>query len=283
MDWDNPMVRLISADIDLLDEADLAAASDVALEGENPYQISDWRFPKDYPAADTTDISQWRWEFLRRHPRYRQVWQAYLADLSTWNEKNEQGYSKSERIANRFGLRALISPANQYDPAVWMGMIDACQVAFIDGYYASKMTQEAIERRYCVVSIDPMGPLDDQLALIKKRILMLRKYHRPDKRWVNREHWQLYLRLLDAKDESHKVLVKKNEKVKATYTDILKLLGEEALHTEINDEEKVKTLFEQAEKLRDQFLFSSPHVAEKPRETSIPFQVRIVKDSSCQE
>jgi hypothetical protein len=52
--------------------------------------MPDWRNPQDYDFTSKLSADQWAWEFLRRNPRYREEWQAFI---STWHAL-EQAYGK---------------------------------------------------------------------------------------------------------------------------------------------------------------------------------------------
>lgn len=89
----------------------------------NRWGIPDWRDPRPYEDTAGWDDHQWRWEFLRRHDRYRADFEAVAAAERTrivWGPKNDlamlaQGYGECvlEGNANLFTQKEL------NDPALW--------------------------------------------------------------------------------------------------------------------------------------------------------------------
>ena len=49
----------------------------VDLNGQNPWNLPDWKDASQYPKGDEVEDGDWRWEFIRRHHDYRKTWLAY--------------------------------------------------------------------------------------------------------------------------------------------------------------------------------------------------------------
>jgi Family of unknown function (DUF6499) len=52
-----------------------------------------WRSAADYPHPGGTSLGQWAWEFLRRNPRYRADWHAYV--------------NRCESLRAKYGIEAI--------------------------------------------------------------------------------------------------------------------------------------------------------------------------------
>lgn len=65
----------------------------------NPWNVPDWRNPKEYPKPEELSYTLWRWEFLRRREDYRQDWESfanpsYQWDLSKASDPSHETYQK---------------------------------------------------------------------------------------------------------------------------------------------------------------------------------------------
>jgi hypothetical protein len=211
--------------------------------------IPDWRDPTAYPNPDDLSIFDWRWEFLRRNPDYRE---AYNRPETAFEDE-----SKSRFFERAYLLRTPVDPrlpVKKY--------IETISGIFHSGYFdnfvgsgnlSSKYAHKSeINRILCHSSdhdiffrCDPLKPLEVQfeaflkIASASQRSLK-KKLLRPRMR---KDRWPLYLRVLDALD------------CQATYSEIAQVC---LPHQEqFGAARAAYDLAKQARKLRDDWPFAS--------------------------
>lgn len=168
--------------------------------------IPDWTRSEDYPNPVQTSDLQWRWEFQRRHPDYRQKWETVSSD------------PKNQPIANYFGNRTVLDPISKQvqvmkvliDPACSMTE-DAVQTGHTLGTmfcdHGFIVTYDHPELRYCSKALvdyrfSLAEPLRPQIEKAESVLREAQEKHCGTKNTTrpSRELWPLYLRVLDARE-----------------------------------------------------------------------------------
>jgi hypothetical protein len=173
-----------------------------------------WRDGGAYPECDTTPLSGWRWQFLRRRQDYREDWllhfdRAYrhliaafagspLSEgMLSWEDHFSRAVSVPE-IADKYGTRSiLLDPAIEYlSPGLFRprgGILRA----------ASKTAFQEYEHEMIMPYLfDLKEPLAGQLKAAEVHLGRLRDELGmvPEGRRRQVRKWPLYLRVLDARD-----------------------------------------------------------------------------------
>lgn len=200
-----------------------------AVEIRTRWGLPDWTLPQDYPDK-ITDL-EWRWEFLRRRPDYRQVWEETKSDAvtETYGEHKvqvtgEHGDWDSARL--RFGVMFIYDPTSRMSDFVLSRAGVFCPLHGMDrarsaadtlrimrSIYESKnyhqAFQESVSRKFDLASrgiveyrFNLARPLEPQIkdARIDLRRMQKERYGDKATQRPSRELWPLYLRVLDARE-----------------------------------------------------------------------------------
>ena len=190
--------------------------------------VPDWRDERPYIATHKLTASQWRWEFIRRRPSYREDWVRWFWKGREDVERNKvrllrdkPGWSKdealetvmpldeahTERVDKGMSSYTLKDPSRQF--CYWQ-LDDAV-------YYTELIERQRPPKRPRPPSISPedwrsygLGhwqfdltkPLPAQFAKAKTNLTKIQNYlyGKQNKLKPRRDLWPLYLRALDAKD-----------------------------------------------------------------------------------
>ena len=195
-------------------------------EIQSRWGIPDWTRAENYPEK-MTDL-EWRWEFLRRHPDYRNAWLEWRGKrrnkwpLPVMGEGADITYvltDNMDEIRTRFGVSVL------YDPRVSMSedvisragifytrpvSVDHESLVRLGAALAARhdSVEEAIRRvhqdsdGFVDYRFNITEPLEPQLKKARA-YLSLEQSERHGKKNAyrpSRELWPLYLRVLDARE-----------------------------------------------------------------------------------
>ena len=193
--------------------------------------VPDWRDERAYFATHDLTDRQWRWEFMRRRPLYREDWVRWFWQTREFVEKNEArflrevpGWSKDKALelvhpddfierCSKGVSGKIKDPSRQYSD--W-------QLQYAPGYVEPKAPRRGPKRarprrprglRYIAAHdrrfyesgdwpYDLTQPLPPQFANAKAYLARIQKelYGKQNTPKPRRALWPLYLRALDAKD-----------------------------------------------------------------------------------
>ncbi len=199
---------------------------DTPLPSSNPFNVKDWSNPECYPAPEELTLAQWRWEFLRRHNRYREFWGLTQQLISNgWETEPELDYH-----LGTFFLNKLVDPALEardgelhffayrYHMARWLPApnsgFDPEQAL---GLPSTEMSLEhfieevSYDEDILLVAIRVQRPLKPQFSAVSQLIETRRRARgvtsdssslEPSDIRLRPEKYRDYLRVLDARDEA---------------------------------------------------------------------------------
>lgn len=204
-----------------------------ARERSAPAWLPDWRNASLYP-TQLTD-SEWRWQFLRRHPEYQSLWDQkcdpqdiYTIFLdgrnTTTNDPERAEFLRRQHPsvqtlralylpdASRFGVRCVLDPALESIPTslvrgFWIvtEQLDALEFGamFARGRPSTSQWErwEKARQHMVAVVIDLRLDIDQQIASRRSTLSFRQGELRPPAR-IQRKHrklWSTYLRVLDAR------------------------------------------------------------------------------------
>lgn len=183
-------------------------------EDANIWGLPDWRQFEAYPKTEST-MRIWWWEFIRRRPQYRTLWQTAIAkreisesdtvisDDFEWLRFNYQmttildpckQFTDFDLMCHRFPSNYLQSRPQTYE---WRGFdddqLDSIQKA--SEYKARLETEHSIVR----YTFDLTKPIEPQLAKAK---IMLQSHQGNDIKIPKHRtyNWPNFLRVLDARE-----------------------------------------------------------------------------------
>jgi len=195
--------------------------------------VPDWRDEEAYFATHDLTDRQWRWEFMRRRPLYREDWVRWFWQQREFVEKNEARFrrelgldwSKDKALEtvmpDDFRERCLTGTSGWIkDPSRQFSDWDLQQFGVGRGEPKApprgpkrartplswgRDDFAARERRYYesgVWCFDLTQPLPPQFAIAKAYLakIQVKLYGKQNTPKPRRAHWPLYLRALDAKD-----------------------------------------------------------------------------------
>ena len=204
-----------------------------------PTWLPDWKDASQYPDPKTTSLRQWAWEFLRRNPEYQKLWSELIEpfydpqDGFDTDEAMKAAHKATkkdlqERRANihikytsnghvirsglaimkeQFGIMGGLAPS----PSHKDGRSLLLEEMFIGSRHRPKnwpsdqpyTIQAEIPEGIVVVWFDVTRPIEDQLLraqkLLKGEATYFGKGKSASKTRNRKEHYQNYLRILDAK------------------------------------------------------------------------------------
>lgn len=190
--------------------------------------VPDWRDAAAYPATgDALTIREWWWQFTRRRPDYRQLWQRLWPELQNFVEANsewcrvlteDEGSLNSaietrwarvhlagylHELRTRFRLKGLADPriGDRNDDQLRHLHYAEDRAAAVE-YYSLEAVREDQQDGFVLYRFNLDRPIDEQLEDAKKYLSDMQR-HAKGKAVEWRRHrskWPLYLRALDAKD-----------------------------------------------------------------------------------
>jgi hypothetical protein len=182
-----------------------------------PDWLPDWTDIKKYPNPKNTDSRVWTWEFLRRNTKYQQLYSELATLPPSIPRRDDSVYKISERLEKEFGVLIPASPSmTSSDPLFdrqpqfithgrrWMKPPDWPEDA--DPYVVDETCQSLTE---VLIEFDLRWSLQSQLISAKaflnaytEKLESLGILEKPTHR-MKPEHFQNYLRLLDADVTGH--------------------------------------------------------------------------------
>jgi hypothetical protein len=204
-----------------------------AAEIQARWGIPNWTRAEDYPAK-MTDL-EWRWEFLRRRPGYRDLWDYYKRRGQVLLPIDGTGASwvlpaevTAESLRLAFGMRVMYDPrvrmsddflsretvfdssyGHPHENLAWLDFDSGAREALRDPARAEQRVSElqkvaALRSAAGIIGFEfnisrPLGPqiewARDSLLRYQERFRGKKNTFRP-----SRELWSVYLRVLDARD-----------------------------------------------------------------------------------
>jgi hypothetical protein len=172
---------------------------------------TDWWDTEHYPGPQT-HISQWAWEFLRRNPEYRRLWDEKVLpfyNATTGEFDLDTAWAFERAAVTRAGGTAIVSPIEQLREQ--FGTCgDPRQNRRIPGFnlpgavYSASGWAQANWKGADKISMgfDLEFPLNEQISRAKFILgrLQKRAEHRRETRLRDPQLYRSYLRILDAKD-----------------------------------------------------------------------------------
>jgi len=185
--------------------------------------IPNWRDKNAYPQRfDDIYEKNWRWEFLRRYPKYRQAWERGIPDIYTTNHGDFDDVIRnpapddSETCRTAFRLNRLLNPwGDQRIPNVPRMMVDVATGALTinPGDMEDDRGDDFVT--VCFDLNRPLNPQFDhayrhlkfQQEELKGELIIFRQH---------RDKWPRHIRVIDAFDQG------------ATPTEVYSQFAEEA-------------------------------------------------------
>ena len=186
--------------------------------------VPDWRDERAYFATRDLTDRQWRWEFMRRRPSYREDWVRCFWQKREWVEKNEAmlrrdhilvglDWSKDKSLEVAYpddfiercakGVSGHIKdPSRQFsdwDLQYGVGRVEPKAQPRRPREIGARDRRLPVTRGW---DIDVSQPLPPQFAAAKVYLARIQKelYGKQNTPKPRRAQWPLYLRALDAKD-----------------------------------------------------------------------------------
>jgi hypothetical protein len=170
--------------------------------------LPDWRTGAGYPDPDKTSLALWAWEFLRRNPRYRADYVAYVqakaGDFAPLRERLKVDLLPDEwsaALARKWGL-PIGEPPDPSQP--WQGRLEPWWPSSPDVKVIVNDTKRRNRTLNPALEFDISFPIEPQLESARKILLdaqqsLRRKgslYKRPER--ARTEQFVDCLRILDA-------------------------------------------------------------------------------------
>jgi hypothetical protein len=187
-----------------------------------------WQNPAEYPDPELAPPERWAWEFLRRNPDYQADYRR-LCDEGRFyavpGEANDIPYSElglrvptngaeafealaikktsplARKLEQKWGVKPIASP-EAADAWKWLSM--APGVVQLLGAHTDHLPHPPLKQTEILVKIDAAGPIDDQLKTATHLLKLYRDGFKikPYGERERRHLWALYLRLLDARQQT---------------------------------------------------------------------------------
>lgn len=187
--------------------------------------LPDWTKPGDYP-SEATDY-QWRWEFLRRRPDYREEWDQWEGFFQREQEGIVYAITDEPILMElKFGVSVIYDPRQQLDAGKVRHLFNAAEpgvspVRFsaddirrgaelagnpgeleIQIEWRQEMEKACRAAGLTAYHFNIRKPLGPQITKAHEQLLCLQEeLHRKENTpRPSRELWPTYLRVLDARD-----------------------------------------------------------------------------------
>jgi hypothetical protein len=245
----------------------------MAVDARSRWGLPDWTAGCLYPEPDETTDDVWRWEFLRRHPDYRNAWSTWSAVKIEQEGQLEFAPADDDyhAVQTRFGVRAIIDPTRSLTDdvlkshCVFLGAYGGVSWSYLHGWLMPPqffvresghlMLQPEPGRRRDFDSegaglfdfrFDLSRPIEPQLNLARRELAewQERFFGRKNSPRPRRDNWPLFLRALDARD------------CLATYAEIASIFWPDMWKVEGSarkTEQSARDTHAQAVRLRDNF------------------------------
>lgn len=197
----------------------------------NTWNVPDWRNPDEYPKPEDLSHTLWRWEFLRRHPDYREDWKTHAEASYQWQVEQA---SKETPIRHVPTLDDPVFRANvlylgdriEDDPQLFIHALDRIRKygtwgampnpsIRVPAHFQFKLTFSgclcgpdeynniSLKENEVMFSFDLSSPLLKQVKMVHRLLkhLQVNKFGKELFRKPKKDVWPLYLRTLDARDQ----------------------------------------------------------------------------------
>lgn len=174
----------------------------------------DWLNPLAYPGCDSTTLHEWWWEFTRRRPDYRSLWEGaqaaegqayrYAPDVDAFrlmfgmSVVQDPSAVMSDREVRHWRFPTNYTKSHQQPLAEQWGSADAEKFA-ASVEHRGKVTDDHGHRLYNFDLTQPLGPqierAERHLKIIQEDMFGSIATRRP-----RRANWPNFLRVLDGRD-----------------------------------------------------------------------------------
>jgi len=184
--------------------------------------MPDWRRPEDYAYAAGLSLHEWAWEFARRNPRYRSLWERIKELQASFVSQPARNLEEFQRrwapldieLYESFFMQDVFDPdknGNEVEDLPFFARVDVAPTFFLETLPApNRETQPWLGfPRYVVVRFDLAIPAAVQAEECRKIILGKQKELLKRKRMESipvspkrkpvMTHFVTYIRLLDAR------------------------------------------------------------------------------------
>ncbi len=187
--------------------------------------MPDWKKPEDYEYPDDLDRCGWTWEFLRRNPEYRQEFEKsqklHLPIYDPPKHKGESDNAWMHRViredrdpkqlhpyvyyAIKWRMQPPIHDPENNQPPVFLSPfpVEAHRWDHLSDYYINEADEAPTTQRteYSVLVFDLRRPIKEQLRQARLQLKVREsQVQKSEHRNLQPSQWQIYLRLLDAKE-----------------------------------------------------------------------------------
>lgn len=166
--------------------------------------IPDWTQAEEYPDPAHTSDRQWRWEFERRQPQYRQRWEDVSGDPNRRPVPDVFGVPVVRDPDHKYVMRVLCDPkCSMNDEAIRAAenlrtmYSDHGHIVTYDDPEIRHCSDEFVDYRFSLA--EPLNPQMEKAAMVLREA-QDEKYGTKNTARPSRELWPLYLRALDAKE-----------------------------------------------------------------------------------
>jgi hypothetical protein len=170
--------------------------------------IPDWRDPTAYPDPKKLWLSDWRWEFLRRNPQYREAYDR--PELSVEDESKgryfERVYQLCAPVDPRLSAKqfAKLTEGEIFHSDHFDNFVGTQSLSSKYANHKSEIERILVHSSYADIFFrcDPLKPLEPQFKAFYE---IARRCQRSFKKAIlkpriRKDKWPLYLRVLDARD-----------------------------------------------------------------------------------
>jgi hypothetical protein len=169
-----------------------------------PRWLPDWKDPNNYPDPKNTTSLQWSWQFLRRNVAYQRQWTKVIKPTVNQGKTKREKYSGPIlAFKEKFHIMAL-----DLDPPPSPSENDANDLRFDAAFILYRGPSGGgpihlnlpIEQNEMLVVFNLRRPIAPQLARVERALIEAEKAESQTAKFRRRvNHYQTYLRLLDAK------------------------------------------------------------------------------------
>lgn len=187
---------------------------------KNALGVPNWHDASAYPAADTTTPAQWRWQFLRRRPDYREAWLEHYDECQLrFDAMDAQGLLDDRHRYRAVGstFRAVCEPFNVEriaapwadDPGLnfWRKSYGWAKGTPSQNVSIESLVDQSEQHEAAgivLLAFDTTRAFDEQIEAIRHHFEARQKDRHGAVLRPQRQHkrkWSTYLRAIDARDQ----------------------------------------------------------------------------------
>ena len=176
----------------------------------NPWNLPDWRDVKNYPEQGARPHI-WRWQFLRRSPTYRSVWEQFWPNTDAWFTAVDGALPQHDVEAKKYNLAHLINPSANHIPDEIQVFLEQLAGQVMPASYVEEVVEdfvrEARAQDLYLATFNVNAPMESQWQAVLsgldywKTQVMTRKAPEGPRKRERADAFPLYLRLLDAPEK----------------------------------------------------------------------------------